>query len=597
MTDPPTTVSLLAPFLSIALAASNVPAQSADGDSLAILEDARAAQAGFERLRVQHLPWGWSIPRSPGDEIVGRFVLLDDGEERWVPPPEAEAVVRGRAQLLAALDRAAAELPGDGWIAGTRVRYLVEAGRPAEAIELAATCRAEAWWCAALAGYARHAAGDFVAAESAFDRALAAMPPAERERWLDLELLLDGGAARAYGDLGAGARLAFARRLWWLADPLWSVAGNDRRTEHFSRHVLDRIQEGARTPFDVRWGDDLREILLRYGWPAGWERVRRSSVSLAGSARPSVVGRDPPAERSFLPPYAAIADPAGIGPGDWSLDDKGARTTYAPGYAAERFIDLDHQLAVFRRGDSAVVVAGYDLSRDTLPAGAEVEAALIVGTDPDRAPGVARARTALPTGAISLETAWSPAVVSVEARVSQEGVSAGIAGRARYGLPLGEPIGRPAAWAASDLLLLDRPDPLPGSLAAAIPRARGSTRVSSGEQVGLYWEVYPPDGRVTEEVTRLPAEGSPRRAVFSLRLRDERGGFWRGLGEALGLVDRRGGEVALEWIETVPPGTVYPRALAVTLPDLPPGAYALDLEVRFDGSRPARASRSILVAE
>ena len=69
-------------------------------------------------------------------------------------------------------------LPGDAWIAGQRVRYLVEAGRTNDAHPIRSTeCRATAGWCAALAGYAAHSAEQFAAADSAFAVALAAMDP------------------------------------------------------------------------------------------------------------------------------------------------------------------------------------------------------------------------------------------------------------------------------------------------------------------------------------------------------------------------------------------------------------------------------------
>ena len=245
------------------------------GDSGRVLEAARGAQARFESVRLAHLPRTWSRAGSPREEIVGRLALIDDaGLDEWRPAPEPPPVAGARADLLAALDRAAARLPEDGWIAGQRVFYQLEAGRTARALDAARDCRGEAWWCRALLGWALHAAGDFVGSASAFGEALAGMPRAERERWTDLEPLLERDSARLLEDAGDGERSRLERRYWWLADPLWSRPGNDRLTEHYSRHVQDRVLEDARTPFEMSWGSDLREVLIRYGWPVGWERTR-----------------------------------------------------------------------------------------------------------------------------------------------------------------------------------------------------------------------------------------------------------------------------------------------------------------------------------
>ncbi len=580
--------SFLFPALILGLAASPAIAAQQPSDSVELLQEARAAQTWFERVRMAHLPWGWSRAGSPRDEIVGRLVLLGDEGQEWRSPPEPSSVREARGRLLAALDGAAAALPGDEWIAGQRVFYHVEAGRPDQAVADLESCRAERWWCRALAGYAHHAAGSFLASEAAFEVALAGMPPDERRRWLEIDDLLDGEARDAYRKSDGEGRTAFLARFWWLSDPLWSAPGNDRHTEHLSRHVLDRILRDARTPFEMSWGSDLREVLIRYGWPTGWERIRARTWALGAGVGSGVVGHDPPGERRFVPVGDALAGPADrpFVPGD--LEDDGARSTYAPAYA-ERFVDLDHQLAVFRRGGSASVVAGWSLPADSLggssrgsPAdpsarGAPVEAALVVSAGPEAPFRLARLREWGVSGTLVLTAPWSPAVVSVEALAME----AGLAGRARFGLPLAGPAGRRPA--VSDILLIDPAEPLPRSLEEAVPRARGTTRVDPGGPVGVFWELYPPGG-------------GPYEARFSMRLRDERGGFWRGLGGVLGLTDRRGGSVALEWVEPVPGGaTVQPRALVLALPDLPAGAYALELEVVLPDSRRARVERPIVV--
>ena len=65
-----------------------------------------------------------------------------------------EDIVRARAQLLRDLERASDALPGDDWIIGQRIRYLVE-GHDTSAVSVARACRATKWWCDALLGLSR----------------------------------------------------------------------------------------------------------------------------------------------------------------------------------------------------------------------------------------------------------------------------------------------------------------------------------------------------------------------------------------------------------------------------------------------------------
>jgi hypothetical protein len=202
---------------------------------------------------------------------------------------------------------------------------------------------------------------------------------------------------------------------------------------------------------------------------------------------------------------------------------------------------------------------------------------MAIAAGPDDSPVLVRDVARGPSGSLAVTVPWAPAVVSVEALA----VEAGLAGRARYGLPIaGAARARPAL---SDLLLVDPTEPFPRSLEEAIPRARGTTRVDPEAPIGVYWELYPPGG-------------GPYEVRWSLRLRDDRGGFWRGLGAALGLAGPVGGSTALEWIEAVPTGlAIAPRALALTLPNLPAGTYALELKAVLPDSRRARVERRIVV--
>jgi hypothetical protein len=546
-------------------------------DSARTLRAARAAQAEFERLRFRNLPWTWG-GGSGGrcDERIGRFCLWhDEGAPEWKAPPEPEAVRRGRERLIARLDSAAARLPADAWVAGQRVRYLLEAGRKADAVVAAGECRAEGWWCRALEGRALHAAGEGAAADSAFEAALAAMPAKEREEWTDLAPLLPNGEWKAWKRLRAEMPERAERRLWWLADPLWSVPGNDRRAEHFARHVLDRLQDRARSTEGISWGNDLKEILLRYGAPIGWERIRPHHPL---AQQVSVVTHYAPRSWRFLPPVNAVRDPARMEPEAWRLDDEAARAVYAPPYAA--FHALEHQVARFRRGDSARVVAAYALDPDSTPAGAETEAALVLAADEGAEPRVVRATSTGTRGVLEMRASPGAVVMSLETRTTADTIRR--VGRARYGLPLPAPA---VGLALSDVLLLEGPAerPLPASLEEAAPRARGSTRVGPGEKLGLFWEVY-----------GLPARTDT--VAFSLRVARREVGWLRRAAERTfrGLA---GGAapVRVRWEEETAGEPVLARSLLLALPELPAGAYTLELSVAPRDGEPVVTTRALRV--
>src|SRR5688500_8082505 len=462
-------LKLVALAIGLALVPAAVRGQTTDEREA--LSEARAAQAAFERFRVARLPWSWEPASGSCDEIVGRFCYRHEGGSDDPLPAEPEGVAAARDSLLDRLDAAAAEDPSDLWIAGQRVRYRIEGGRATEAVALAEECLAEAWWCRALEGAARHAAEDFAGAERAFERALAAMPALERERWEDVGPLLDGASRAIWRSLGPGARAAFAARLWWAADPLWSVPGNERRAEHLARRAWDRMQEGAASAYDVSWGRDLSELLMRYGWPAAWELAREDVGRLGGAGRPPVVARDPRGAKRFVPELAAIADPAVADPAQWPLDDPSPRSTYAPSYADE-FALLEPLIARFRHGSHAVLVAGWEIPEGAKPAdsvisaAARASAAMFASEGPDR-PFVEAGGSVGPAGgSLSLEVPWPRAVVGVETQI------AGRALRWRAGMEL--PTGRADLPALSDLLFLSSPDDLPRTLEDAIPLARGS---------------------------------------------------------------------------------------------------------------------------
>jgi hypothetical protein len=540
-------------------------------DSLALLRQARRAQGAFERSRVQQLPLAPAPPVGRCDERIGRFCYWHEASPDSLPA-EPAAVARGRERLLRVLDSAAHGIPGDEWVAGQRVRYLVEAGRLGEALDAARDCRAVRWWCEALEGFAHHVAGDFPGADSAYRSALLEMPADERCRWTDLSAVLAEPLARRYRRLGCGERAALEARIWWLAQPLWARSANDRRTEHFARLTMARLLRRAGSPYGALAGEDLTELIVRYGWPEAWVQATRGSS--LGSER-SVVGHEREPAYHFLPDAPQVDGAMTRRAADERLTEPRPRERYAPAYA-ETFTVLEPAFALFRRGESTLVVATYDLTHDSLFRRVTLEAALVLARGEGTSPHVERRAGAGSAGVLVAAAPWRPAALSLELLAAPERRAA----RARVGTRADS--STEGGIIVSDLLLFDPPDSLPSELDAVVPHARSPAALPRGSRIGLYWEAY-----------GLAAAGEPLSTVVSVAR--ERIGWLGRAAESVGLVSRSR-PVRIAWTEQGNPrGGIAARALVVDLAPLGPGRYRIEVAVTAAGRSTASAARAIRI--
>ena len=558
-----------------------------------VLGSARASQARFERLRIRHLPMTHEPFGGSCDEVIGRFCTTYS-EDEWYPLPEDEAIVRMRRELVAELDSLQRLAPDDEWIMGQRVWYRVEAREWSAALRTARACGMERWWCAALEGFVLHGLGRYADAAPVFERALDDMDPELARRWRvprrpvdsDVRELLESAAT----DPDSERRLL--DRLWWLADPLYLVDGNDRLTEHYARWTVARLRERARTPFRLSWGSDLEELTVRHGWEMGWERrPTRDFTSLD-----HIVGHKHPEGRDFMPPARALEAPDTATAEDLRADRRRPRSLYAPAYAPV-LLPMEGQLAVFPRGARTVIVATHYLPADTtlhathshpipwLEPGDQADApdraglfAMAVedgrlhraervgggaggaeGAEGSEGEGAEGAE-----GASLLDVPTGPYVVSSEAWSP----SARRAGRLRKGVPA-----RPApedVATLSDILLLEHVDAQPSSLEAAVPLALPRARIRAGETFAIGWEVAGLGFRDETLEFEVSVERTDR-------------GVFRRIGEFLRLADRPQ-PLALTWQE---PGPTEPRHLfrylSLDLPALEEGAYEIRLVLRTAG--------------
>jgi hypothetical protein len=330
------------------------------------------------------------------------------------------------------------------------------------------------------------------------------------------------------------------------------VPGNDRYAEQLSRRVRARLVANARTVEGMRWGRDMEELLLRFGWPAGWERYATGGLE----RRVGIVTHRVPFGREFVPPLDHISAPERIPVGAWNLTPRIPNTEHAPRYA--RFEgSLALQLAVFPDGDSAEVAAAFAFEHDSVARSDSVVAALIVATQGDAAADSASGVAGRAVRVVRV--AHRDLVASVEA------IADGLtprAARVRLGIPL---VRRDSsAVVLSDPLLID-PENTPSSRRAAIQRMLLPREVATADSIGVYFEA----SRLAPDV---PVE-------IELSLEPERSGGVRRLGESIGLVSRRSA-VRLAWREPPPANGQLTRALTIGVGEVPAGRYTLRLLVR-----------------
>jgi hypothetical protein len=538
-------------------------------DSMRIVRSVRSAQSSFETFRRLRLPIG---ERHYGecDVHIGRYCYWrGDDEDDDPAPPEAAAIRARRGELVRLLDSASQQLPGDSWIAGQRVRYLVEAGERERARDAAERdCAAEAGWCRALAGFAAHSFGDYPAADSAYRDALTAMSEPERCRWLDISDVLDAELGKRYERLDCPAREILARRAAVMGAPLFLVGASDLLTEHLARFTRARIAERAATPDGESWADDARELVMRYGWPSWYSRTDPSPGSLQ---RPGITGHDSGRPYYFFPSLRAIEHPGETHIGDWRLDDPRAPMGYAPAFA-RLMHDLPHQIARFRHGDSMFVVAAWDASRDTSLANRELEVALALTDDArPQAPIVTRRRD---TGGLLRSIVADSGMASIELldRTAKH------AARARVGFSVA-PARR--VW-LSDLLIFrpwtsDAKHSLDSTLTEHAIR---SDVVRRSDTLSVFWEAY----GLRHEPVR-----------FTLSVEQIGVSWMRRTAEAFRLADRTTG-VRVQW-EEVPlvENGIAARDVRVDLSRLRTGRYRVQLTVVAAGEPPATSTRQIEV--
>ena len=632
------------------------PVPHAAGDSDSVVprdaEFARVVQTDFEAFHRANVPSANTRAPANCDERVGRFCYWYD--ESAPPPPKEPALITARRnQLIAILDTLARQKPDDRWLTGQRVRYLAEAERYGAALEAARECRVGGWWCEILEGFSLHLMGDYAAAESVYDSALARMQPHDRCEWRNIDLLVDEDTRQQYHQFPCDdlRRRAFEDRVWFFARTLYSMKSNDSRTEYYARMTMTQMLHDARSLYEFGFDYDERELLLRFGWPRAWTSVfhpahptytapkigdgppgglggprgpgdpkgpstpggntmppgmgglgrgGRGPVTGPGAGKrggtngrgggpvsedgmgwqnsyTSLISHEPTPAYRYIPPGFVLNNPSIADSSAWRLQLAPVIGRYAPPYAAV-LRPLEHQKAMFKRGDSALVIMAYDSRTMKELDGARIDAALVVSPSEKPRNFAAGARNAQSVGVLSVKAPWGPLLMSAEVAAPERKAVA----RARYGLAPPLAIGERVT--ISDLLFYKPFGSFPASAEEAAPHAVPTERLRADEKLGVYWEAYGTD----------PA-GEKMSVSLTVVKESEELGFFRRQAKALSLLREKTPVVITVQDQSARGSSVSPRALEVDIRTLKKGSYIVQLEIQVAGQFVVRADHRIEV--
>jgi hypothetical protein len=534
------------------------------GDPASAADAGRRAQQTFETFRRLHLPYANVGRPSNCDETVGRFCYWYT--EKQSIPAEPKTITDARDRFLATLDSLEKAQPGDRWITGQRVRYLDEAGRHQAALDAARSCRVGGWWCDILVGFALHEMGQYAEAGKTYEEAIGKMLPHDQCAWRDVSLLIDDDARQQYrrSVCGDPQHRAFEDRVWSLGRTMYSMPGNDTRTEWYARMTMAQLLQDAPSQYQFGFDDDERELLLRFGWERSW-----------ANSRDGITGSEAIPAYRMIPAGFVINEPSLSDSANWRLQLPPVIARYAPPYATV-LKPLEHQKAVFHRGDSAIVVLAYDSRTMTELAGSPITAAVVVspGTSPVQ---YATIRTDAPeVGMLMVKAPWGPLLMSAEVAAPAHNALA----RARYGVR--PPFSVGTRVTLSDLLFYKPYGTFPQSVEEAAPHAVPTERLRADQKLGVYWESYGTD----------PA-GEKMGISLTVVKEVEEAGFLRRQAKALNLV-REATPVSVAAQDISARGSdVSARAIELDISTLKKGSYIVQLEITVSGQYTVRADHRI----
>lgn len=553
---------------------------------------------------------------TPADEGAGIDIAL--------PITVRESIELARDTLIQRLSVALTQYPQDEWIAGQLVRFTIDQRVPKNSVKAALRCRQSSSTCASLQGLALEQAKNYAAAEAAFRRADSierAEPHNKDALCIDdaVLMLIRSDDRDKIRDADCATQQTFVDRLWWLADPLWGIPGNERFVAHGSR--LTSVALRSITNRDERYvwdlfngGQGVRETVIRYGWPSYtfWpgsalqNQIQRvlDLMPARKTQPPYTVKEYLDAQSALIPNGSAIFDPFHVTNDSWDMW-RSASSDRDKWWAPEFMMPatrvqpmVSGQDVMWRRDANIVYQLAVDdplSNRDT--ASKELSRAVLWGgTDPKSTRKLADAL--IDEGhTLRLKTLLSsdPLVLSAEILPRTQAEQAQ---RNRYGVTPPPTLRemKPGEFALSDPIVMRMPNremALPTEEAGVLRYMAGGLKFPATEPVALYWESY---GFVPGDTVQVE---------LKIR-RDDNVNVARRLGSFLGVASALRDSVSIKWTEpdarhgTTTVSAVKPvvgRSVALDLQGLPPGEFLVTIEMRKGANISAKGQRRIEIVQ
>jgi hypothetical protein len=570
-------------------AAADTPVASPSEDKT-LQQDTMDGVRRVQRLLIEHYtgpglgfgPLEGALPDWARDDLYrdeycdgGTGALCHGGDPDQGPCPAGATCHPTTEFLLKGLTEAATEYPSSEFILGQAVYALTKFNRSTEALLLANQCQGSPWFCDAIRGYVIHAQGGFAEAEPFFRRAMTEAPIPEMCAYRDATWLLGEWSQKTAGleelpdaweetrDKPCLDKLEASDTLFWWADPLYAVEGNDRWVEHVARALGLRFY---RELGDVLRGIPVPQRYVDHDWA---QRIRRgvwdSYQSSQGPGFSSWTSEEK-ARYHFVPDVELdeLSRPR------WKLEatlfDEGFTPRYGP------LFGIPVQVARFRAGEALLVAVAGDLSSTPLEHTQNVDAHFLLTDGPESLPLHLTGRAFRSTSIFLGQAPAREYVMSME--VLGPG---GIGWHREVVSPL-----LPQGPELSDLLLF-RPsaEVQPDSLLQAASLMLGSNTVRRSSGMGVYWETYgiPPGTMLELELgLRRDAGGITSRLSWMIP-----GGSQEGYGP-------------VRWTEEAQADT-HSGTVSLDIQNLDPGEYELVLTVRWPGQPDLVRSRTVRVVE
>ena len=484
----------------------------------------------------------------------------------------------------------AREHPESEFLTGQAVFNLLRFGRPLEAMEIAQACQASEGWCRALEGHVLQSVGRVQEAGALFRAFVESAPDSVKCRNADATWLLGSWSYlderrtmsppemwRRWSERQCAERMAASDTIWWLADPLFIVEGNDRWAEHINRALKAKwvleirgigSSQDSQDWIDTRWAAWLRR--------GPWDSYHTQAPVRNGT--PTRWTSKEAARYHFIPDFEG----EGFENPTWRLlsevdSDEGYTPPYGP------FHLLPVQIARFRSrpppsddpepgpsSTNSLRIAAAGTVQETPIADVAQSAYLTLSDGPESFP--LQLEAAFHEGrAVFLADAPSQRYVASLEVITEAGIG--------WHREMIQPLATEGAGLSDILLYEPQGRNEPDSLMAAASTMLPTTEIHALSQLGLYWEVYGAEADVGVE--------------FQLRLEKEGGGFVERLRRLL-----PGGEEeapgTLSWEEPAT-GPVSPKAIVLDVEGLEPGRYTLVVRARWEGQEVVERTRVMVV--